>query len=76
MFNARTPDKRRPMKGEIPMSAVTVSRPANDDTHIGEYAAAQPISGVTYVNASTAVSGLGRGGCVPREDAEKDKAAS
>jgi hypothetical protein len=58
------------------MSAVPVSRPANDETRIGEYAAVQPVSGVTYVNASTAVSGLGRSGCVPREDAEKEKAAS
>jgi hypothetical protein len=53
------------------MSELPMTKPANDQTRIGEYAALQPVSGVTYVTSAPAVNGLGRGGCVSREGAEK-----
>lgn len=40
-------------------------------TRIGECAAMQPVSGIKSVNETFAVNGIGRGGFVRREDAEK-----
>ncbi len=42
-----------------------------DETRIGDYAAMQPLSGVTYVGESYAVNGAGHGGYTRKEETEK-----
>jgi len=54
------------------MSATTdVKKPANDTPRIGEFAALQPLSGVSVIETS-AVNGLGNGAFT--REAEKKKA--
>jgi hypothetical protein len=53
------------------MSSQATKEPSKDTTRIGEAAANQPLSGVSSVKETFAVSGLGRGGYVRGEDAEK-----
>jgi hypothetical protein len=42
-----------------------------DETRLGEYASAQPLSGRTSVGETFAVNGHGRGGVVREEKTEK-----
>ncbi len=53
-----------------PMSAA--KKHSVDETHIGEHAALQPLSGVSIVPESVAVNGLGHGAYL-RQDDIKDK---
>jgi hypothetical protein len=58
---------------ESTMSA-SVQKPATiDPTKLGECAAVQPLSGVTSVDETFAVNGLGRGGYVRKEENAKTK---
>jgi len=59
---------------EISTSAPTQSNPKVDPTKLGECAAVQPLSGITRVDETFAVSGLGRGGYVRKEETDKSKA--
>lgn len=54
------------------MAISNITKKTLDNTRLGECAAAQPVSGIGYVNATFAVSGLGCGGVVPKEQTEKD----
>ena len=53
------------------MSSTTSKNEDNSSPRIGECAATQPLSGITRVDASFAVSGLGHGGFVRNEKFEK-----
>ena len=44
------------------------AKPFVDPTKLGESAAVQPLSGTTRVDETFAVSGLGRGGYVRKEE--------
>ncbi len=45
------------------------------ETHLGEAAAQQPLSGIARIDDTAAVSGNGRGGFVRHEEAEKTKSS-
>ena len=45
-------------------------KPNVDPTKIGEYAAMQPLSGITKVEETAAVLGMGRGAFVRKEEAK------
>jgi hypothetical protein len=62
-----------PNYGGGDMTLTVPKKPSVDETRIGEYAASQPLSGVTRVDETTAVLGAGRGGFVRKEEAEKGK---
>jgi hypothetical protein len=55
------------------MSAILVKKPKSNDIRIGDYAAMQPVSGVVRVDETGAVSGLGRGAYVRKEETDKQK---
>jgi hypothetical protein len=56
------------------MRAPNQAKPSVDPTKLGDCAAVQPLSGVTRVDETFAVNGLGRGGYVRREETGKNKA--
>jgi hypothetical protein len=47
-----------------------------DPTKLGDSSAVQPLSGVTRVDETFAVNGLGRGGYVRKEDTSKAKGSA
>ena len=51
----------------------TTSKETVAPTRIGECSAVQPLSGIQRVDETFAVNGLGRGGFVRREEAQKVK---
>ena len=53
--------------------AASPKKPTIDETKIGEYAAVQPLSGITRVEETCAVLGMGRGGFVRKEETKVDK---
>ncbi len=55
------------------MTAPVLKKPRVDETHIGDYAAIQPLSGTKRVDETFAVIGNGRGGYVRKEEMEKKK---
>jgi hypothetical protein len=58
---------------ESEMSFTAPKKPSVDETRIGEYAASQPLSGISRVDETTAVLGAGRGGFVRKEETQKSK---
>jgi len=44
---------------------------STDETRIGEFAAMQPLSGISHVDETTAVNGHGRGAFVREEKTSK-----
>ena len=59
---------------EISTPAPVQPKPSVDPTKLGECAAVQPLSGITCVDETFAVNGLGRGGYVRKEETAKGKA--
>jgi hypothetical protein len=53
------------------MTSATPKKVNVDTTRIGEHAALQPLSGISRVDETAAVNGLGRGGFVRKEEAKK-----
>lgn len=53
--------------------ATSSKKPTVDETKIGEYAALQPLSGITRVDETCAVLGMGRGAFVRKEETKTDK---
>ncbi len=53
------------------MSSTVKKTAAANEPRIGEMAAMQPLSGITSVNETFAVNGLGHAGYVRREENEK-----
>jgi hypothetical protein len=58
------------------MKNPTAKKPSTDETHLGDYAAMQPLSGIGRVDETGAVNGLGRAGFVRKEEAEKTHSTS
>lgn len=56
------------------MSTQTPKKQMVDETRIGEYAAAQPLSGTVFVGESYTVNGVGHGRYVREEEATKNTA--
>jgi hypothetical protein len=56
---------------EAGVSTQTSKKPSVDDTRLGDYAAMQPLSGISRVDETTAVNGNGRGGFVRVEESPK-----
>ncbi len=52
-------------------SQLPKKKPSVDETRIGEHAAKQPLSGISRVDATAAVNGLGHGAFVRKEETEK-----
>jgi len=62
---------QRNINEEAAVTAPAQKKPSVDETRIGDFAATQPLSGRSSVDESGAVRGLGRGGFVRKEEADK-----